>query len=82
MALMPDQALLYKVIDMNSLCKDADGMEAMLLKAATEASGGALRRIIGCILDNTKVTQQCGRCQTSMPISLTVAAWVKALLFA
>jgi hypothetical protein len=61
MALMPNKALFYDVIDISSLRKDADGIEAMLLKAATEASGGNLKRIIGFVLDNTKANHKAMR---------------------
>jgi hypothetical protein len=61
MALMPDKALFYDVIDVSSLCKDADGIEAMLLAAATNASGGDLNRIIGFVLDNTKANHKAMR---------------------
>jgi hypothetical protein len=61
MALMPDKALFYDVIDISSLRKDADGIEAMLLTSATNASGGDLNRIIGFVLDNTKANHKAMR---------------------
>jgi hypothetical protein len=59
MALVPNKALFYDVMDIRSLQKDGDGISVMLLDVASNSNDP--KSLIGFVLNNTKTNHKAMR---------------------